>query len=161
MSILSFLGNDKSHSFLLCPSNSPNLEWLRHPSLMLNLWCYAVKKENILGAEHSPVWKALRWEGGMEYFQLVVTDKDQPVHDQSRADQKYVAKGIVQIPLKHWQAWGTDHLSRKLFQRVPTPSVKSVSYLQSRLGFQFLFPQSFLSVFSCSMIDQYKMLKQF
>lgn len=94
---------------------------------MLNLCCYAVKKENILGAEYSPVWKALRWEGGMEYFQLVETDKDQPVHDHSRADQKHVAKGIVQVPVKHWQSWGTDCLSRKLFQCVTTPSVKSVS----------------------------------
>jgi len=25
----------------------------------------------------------------------------------------HIIKGIVQMPLKHWQAWGIDHLSRK------------------------------------------------
>jgi len=32
-----------------------------------------------------------------------------------RADQKlkHVNKGIVWMPLKHWQARGIDHLSRK------------------------------------------------
>lgn len=31
------------------------------------------------------------------------------------ADQKlrHVIKGIVQIPLKHWQAWDINHLSKK------------------------------------------------
>ena len=35
--------------------------------------------------------------------------------DHFRADQKlkHVLKGIVQMPLKHRQAWGIDHLSRK------------------------------------------------
>jgi len=35
--------------------------------------------------------------------------------DHFRADQKLklVVKGIVQTPLKHWQAWGINHLSRK------------------------------------------------
>lgn len=37
------------------------------------------QEEKYLEAEHSPVWKFLRWEGGMEYFQLEGTDKDQPV----------------------------------------------------------------------------------
>jgi len=35
--------------------------------------------------------------------------------DQFRADLKlkHVVKGIVQMPLKHRQGWGIDHLSRK------------------------------------------------
>jgi len=39
---------------------------------------------------------------------------------QFRADQKlkHVVKGIVQMPLKRWQAWGIDHLSSK-----PVPSL--------------------------------------
>ncbi|KAK4816063.1 hypothetical protein QYF61_011071 [Mycteria americana] len=45
------------------------------------------------------------------------TDHDHPVQlpDRFRADQKlkHGIKGIVQMPLKHWQAWGIDHLSRK------------------------------------------------
>jgi len=34
--------------------------------------------------------------------------------DNFRVDQKLKhIKGIVQMPLKHWQAWGIDHLFRK------------------------------------------------
>jgi len=31
------------------------------------------------------------------------------------ADQKskHIIKGTVQMPLKHWQTWGINHLSRK------------------------------------------------
>lgn len=42
---------------------------------------------------------------------------DHPVQpsDHFRAGQKLVQviKGIVQMPPKHWQAWGIKHLSRK------------------------------------------------
>lgn len=53
-------------------------------------------------------------------FQLEGIYKNHPVQlpDQFRADQmlKHVIKGIVQTLLKHWRAWGVDHLPRDLFQ---------------------------------------------
>ena len=52
-------------------------------------------------------------------FQLEGTYNDHLVQlpDQFRADQKlkYIIKGMVQMSLKHWQAWGINHLSRKSF----------------------------------------------
>ena len=49
-------------------------------------------------------------------FELEGTYNDHLVQlpDQFRADQKLKhVKGILQMPLKQWQAWGIDHLSRK------------------------------------------------
>ena len=56
----------------------------------------------------------MEWD---EVFQLEVTYNKHLIQlpDQFRADQKlkHVIKEIAQMPLKHWQAWGTDHPSRK------------------------------------------------
>ena len=48
--------------------------------------------------------------------------------DRFRADQKlkHVVKGIVQMPLKHWQAWGIDHLSMKPVPEFDTPLGKEM-----------------------------------
>ena len=55
--------------------------------------------------------------GKIEYFPLEGTYNNRlaQLPDHFRADQKlkHAIKGIVQMPLKHWQAWGIDHLSRK------------------------------------------------
>ena len=62
----------------------------------------------------------VQYQNKME--QNIIFHLEDPCHnhlvqlpDDFAADQKlkHVVKGIVQMPLKHWQAWGIDHLSRK------------------------------------------------
>lgn len=54
--------------------------------------------------------------------------------DNLRADykMKHVIKGIVEMPLKHWQTWGIDHLSRKPIPVFDHPLSKEI-FLTSSL----------------------------
>jgi len=56
--------------------------------------------------------------------------------DQFRADQKlkHIIKGNVQVPHKHWRAWGIDDLSRKPVPVSDQPLVKKC-FLMSSLSF--------------------------
>jgi len=55
--------------------------------------------------------------------------------DHFRADQKlkHVMKGIVQIPLKHRQVWGIDHLSRRPVPVCDNPLSKVMLHLHNFL----------------------------
>lgn len=65
-------------------------------------------------------------------FQLKLTYNSYLVRlpDQITTDQIKTLMSIVQMALRHWQAWGTDHLSRKssMFNHLLVKKKKKNSY---------------------------------
>jgi len=60
--------------------------------------------------------------------------------DQYRADHKlkHVVMGIVQMPLKHWEPRGINHLSSKPVPVFDPPFSVKISFLMSHLKVHFL-----------------------
>lgn len=78
-----------------------------------------------LGKEHGIYWRSsinsIVWGSKIDKDRIVqlegtYSDNALQVPEKCRPDQKlkHGIKGTIQMPLKYWQAWGIDHLPRKL-----------------------------------------------
>lgn len=156
MSIFPFPGKDKPHSFLLCSATAQTWEWLGHPFLIFNLCCYTAKKESILGAECSPVIKALSWEGGVEYFHLEVTYNDHldQLPDHSMADLECTwLRALSKCLLDMDRLWASITSLEHLFQCLTPLSVKKCFLIFSPcLDFSFFSHIFFYFYFFCLLV---------